>query len=136
MHFPPIFRRRAANDLVPDAVDWANVGPGNSPQSAASQAMQGFTGTLTLRATLSAGTYGAGIKTFQLWKNGVSAGSLSGASVVDGATLNISISPGDTVYPYATKGSTPGTSWDATVTMSIVETSSNIDTYTVNVTAP
>lgn len=119
-------------DLTPDAVDWANIGPGNSPQVNADKTMANFTGTLTIRATLSSGTYEAGTKAFRVYKNG---GLVTGITPADAATLDVSVIATDTVHYEATKG-TSGSTWSGTATVKVVETNQQLDTFTISVTAP
>lgn len=120
-------------DQSPDAVNWANIGPGDSPQVNADQTISGISGTLTVRATLSSGSYGADAKTFQVYKNGSSAASVTPANA---ATVDVSVSHGDTIHYLASKGVPgSGTSWSATATVTIVETGETLDTFTVSVDA-
>lgn len=127
-----------ANRIVTPSGAFANIGPGTSPQSnsAITLTFPGG-GTLTMRATTSSGTYGAGPKALNVYKNGVFAASVTGTSLVDGATLNVSFSSGDTIYYEGTKGGTPGSFWNATISLVIVETGQVITGFTIgNVTAP
>lgn len=127
-------------DNVPDAVNWANVGPGNSPQVNAFQTISGLNTTITLVATLSAGTYGAGGKTFRYYLNGVAqsgAALISAAAVLNGATISLVVGNTDQVHFEATKGAAgSGTSWSATITVTVLETGQTLDTFTVSVDAP
>jgi hypothetical protein len=113
---------------------WANVGPGNSPQTNADVTLT-FAGVslLTLRATMSGGVYDAGIKTLQVYKGGV-AGAISTAA--DGNSVTAAIASGDTIHFEAVKGGTSGTVWSATITITIVETGQTLGTFTVSVGAP
>lgn len=120
-------------DRSPDAVNWANAGPGVTPQANADQTLQGFDGTITLRATLSAGAYGAGAKNLLVYKGGVLAGSVTAAN---GATLDVAVVSGNTIHYEGTKGVPgSGTSWNATITVTVLETGETLDTFTVSVDA-
>lgn len=120
-------------DVSPDAVNWANVGPGFSPQVNADQTISGISSSITVRATLSSGVYGAGAKVFRVYKNGVLYNSITPA---DAATLDVTVSNGDTVHYEGTKGAPgSGTSWGATVTVTAVEAGTTLDTFTVDVEA-
>jgi hypothetical protein len=121
-------------DATPDPVNWANIGFGVSPQSNADQTISGISSAITLRATLSAGFYDAGPKAFSVYKNSAIAGSVTPAN---GATLDVSVSNGDTVHYEATKGlAGSGTTWNATVTVANVNTGATLDTFTADVEAP
>jgi hypothetical protein len=121
-------------DQYPAAVNWANVGPGASPQTNADQSMVGFDGAITLRATFSSVTLDSGPESFVVHKNGSSAASTT--TPANGGSLDVAISPGDTIHFEATKGlDGSGTTWSCTVTVSIVETGETLDTFTVNVSA-
>ena len=125
------FYGKSAADQIPDAVNWADIS-GETPQQNASQTMQGFTGTLTLRVTMGAVVAGSGARTFHIYKNGASAVSLSGTGLVTGATMETSITSGDTIYFYGTKGGVSPAAWSCnTVTITIVETGNTIDTFAV-----
>jgi hypothetical protein len=125
--------RAGGTDQVPDAVNWANIS-GASPQSNADQTMQGFTGSLTLRATFSAVVLDAGPESFAIHRNGASVASTS--TPANGGTLDATIASGNTIHFEATKGLVgSGTTWSCTVTVSIVETGQVIDTFTVSCTA-
>lgn len=120
-------------DQTPDAVNWANIGPGESPQSNAAQTLTGFDASLTIRATLSAGAYDAGAKTFVAVKNTVDDSSTTPA---DAAFTDTSVVVGDTLSFRATKGLPgSGTSWSATVTVLVVQTGQTLDTFTVSVSS-
>lgn len=120
-------------DATPDALNWANIGPGDSPQANADQTIVGISTSITLRATLTSGSYDPGIKSFLVYKNGSSAGSVSPE---DNATLDVTVNVGDTVHYEATKGSPgSGTAWNATCTVTNLNTGATLDTFTVNVSA-
>lgn len=127
----------APSDVTPNPLNWANVPSGVSPQSNADQTISGLSPgvSITLRATLSAGTYGAGIKSFNVYKNSVLNGSVTPAN---GATLDVTVQNGDTVHYEDTKGGTSGTAWDATTNVTnITDGGAAIDTFTnLSVTAP
>lgn len=124
-------------DQIPDALNWANIGPGDSPQENADQTISGINTTITIVATLSAGSYDAGGKGFILLKNGSAASTISGASVANGGFVSTTVVAGDTVRFQATKGAAgSGTSWGATATVTVTETGATLDTFTVSVDAP
>lgn len=122
-----------AVDRSPDAVNWANIGPGNSPQSNATQTMQGFGGTITIRATLSGVTPDTGAEGFSILRGGVSIDTET--VIVNGASVECTVVSGDTINFQATKGSST-TIWTGTATVTVVETGETLDTFTISVTAP
>jgi hypothetical protein len=125
--------RGGGSDKSPDAVNWDDVGPGDSPQIGNSQTIAGITGPITIRATLTGGAYGAGAALFAINKNSVDADSIAPAN---DASVSASVSNGDVIYFRATKGLPgSGSSWSATATVTVVETGQVLDTFTVSVSA-
>lgn len=117
-------------DLSPDPVDWANIS-GASPAENANKTLTGFTGPLVVRATLSGVSItGGGPSGLQAYVNGVAGSSVSAAN---GATVDATVSPGQTLRYRATKGvAGSGTNWVGTVSVSVAATGQVIDTFTVN----
>lgn len=124
----------AVGDRAPDAVNWANIGPGTSPQSNADQTLQNFDGTLTLRATITSYVSSGGNSgTLFVFKNGGSSGSVS---MAENATLDIAVASTNTIHYQVQKGTAgSGTNVTCTVTVKVVETNAQLDTFTVDVSA-
>lgn len=120
--------------IVTPSGAWANIGPGNSPQTNADVTLN-FTGatSLTLRAIMGSGTFDSGIKTLQAYKGGVGGSLVSAAA---GAMLDQTFAPGDSIHFEAIKSGTSATQWACTITMMIVETGQVLSTFTVSVSAP
>ncbi len=128
-----MLRAKRSSDQTPDAVNWANIGPGTSPQVNANQTITGITTGITLRATLSAGAYDAGAKIFYVYKNG---GLVTSVTAANAASIDCAVVSGDTVHYEATKGGTTASQWLATATVTVVETGATLDTFTISVDAP
>lgn len=112
--------------------DWANIS-GVSPATNADKTMSAIS-SLTLRATISGGSYGAGAKALGVYRNGSIVG--SAVTAADGATVDARVVAGDTIHYEATKGvAGSGTSWSGTVTVTVLETGFVVDTFTVSVNA-
>lgn len=123
-------------DTSPDAVNWANFA-GTSPQVNADQTISGIDTTITLVATLSAGTYGAGAKTFSIYVDGVAIQTLTSGFMTDGATVSAPVVTSNVVHFGATKGAAgSGSNWNATVTVTVQETGAVLDTFTASCDAP
>lgn len=109
-------------DVTPDAVNWANIGPGTSPQSNANQTINGIDTTITLEINAdSAGLfeYSLNSGSFTFIANG------GQVPVSNGDTLRWRVSP-------AAPGTVSGT---ITITNES-DGSAVLDTFTYSVTEP
>lgn len=109
-------------DVTPDAVDWANIGPGDQPQSNANQTLQNFDGSITLEANYT----GSGILSYSL--NG-------GSFTVLGTGGQFSVSDGDFVR-WEASAVAPGTVSGTVTITNESDGSAVLDTFTYNVTEP
>lgn len=108
-------------DKTPDAVNWANIGPGNSPQSNANQTINGIDGAINLEVNYT----GSGATLFY---------SIDGGGfnpVANGGQF--SVSDGETVRFQFTRTATGTSSGTVTVTNES-DSSTTLDTFTYSVT--
>ncbi len=109
-------------DKTPDAVNWANIGPGNEPQNNANQTLQNFDGSINLEMNRT----GSGLVYY----------SLNGGSftfIADGA--QVSVSDGDTLR-WQVANAAPGTVTGTVTITNESDGSTSLDTFTYNVTLP
>ncbi len=112
----------AAGDKTPDAVNWANIGPGNEPQNNANQTLQNFDGSINLEMNRT----GSGLVYY----------SLNGGSftfIADGG--QVSVSDGDTLR-WQVANAAPGTVTGTVTITNESDGSTSLDTFTYNVTLP
>ena len=124
-----------AGDRTPDALNWANVGPGSAPQNNGARTIAGVNAPITLRAAISSfSSTGGGARTLQIYRNGVSVASVTAAAA---AFVEASFSAGDTCYFLASQ-TTPGSgnNWSGTVTVTNQsDAAAVLDTFPVTVDA-
>lgn len=109
-----------AGDKTPDAVNWANIGPGNSPQTNANQTISGIDGSITLEVNYT----GSGAALFYSIDGG------SFTPVANGGQF--SVSNGQTVRFQFTRTVTGTSSGTVTVTNES-DGSASLDTFTYSV---
>lgn len=109
-------------DKTPDAVNWANIGPGNEPQNNANQTLQNFDGSINLEMNRT----GSGLVYY----------SLNGGSftlIADGG--QVSVSDGDTLR-WQVANTAPGTVTGTVTITNESDGSTTLDTFTYDVTLP
>jgi hypothetical protein len=117
-----LFSTLSSGDKTPDAVNWANIGPGNEPQNNANQTLQNFDGSLDLEMNRT----GSGLVYY----------SLNGGSftfIADGG--QVSVSDGDTLR-WQVANAAPGTVSGTVTITNESDGSTSLDTFTYNVTLP
>lgn len=122
MTFLSMHQGKGRPDKTPDAVNWANIGPGTSPQNNANQTLQNFDGSINIEINADS----AGLLEYSL--NGGAFTFISNGgqvAVSDGDTLRWQVSP-------AAPGTVSGT---ITITNES-DGSAVLDTFTYNVTEP
>lgn len=123
-------------DKTPNTITFGNIGPGTSPQSNADQQVTGTNVPIVIRATLSGGTYDAGIKSLHVFVNSVDVGNVSG--LANGSTLDVTLQPGDQFHYQGQKGGTTGTNWNASIALTnLTDGGASVGpSFTADVTAP
>lgn len=110
-----------ARDVTPDAVNWADIGPGDSPQSNADQTLQNFDGTITLEANWTgSGAFG-----------GYSLNGGGYTIIANGGTVDVT--DGDTLNWRFTR-TVVGTSTGTVTITNESDGSATLDTFTYSVT--
>lgn len=109
-------------DVTPAAVNWANIGPGTSPQNNANQTISGIDATINLEINADS----AGLLKYS--KNG-------GAFTIIANGGQVSVSNGDTVR-WEVSAAAPGTVSGTITITNESDGSAVLDTFTYSVTEP
>lgn len=109
-------------DVTPNAVNWANIGPGNEPQNNANQTISGIDTTITLEANFT----GSGLLYYS--KNG-------GAFTFIANGGQVSVANTDTLR-WQVANAAPGSVTGTVTITNESDGSATLDTFTYNVTLP
>tara|TARA_R100001086_G_scaffold225289_1_gene143544 strand:- start:10086 stop:10466 length:381 start_codon:yes stop_codon:yes gene_type:complete len=110
-----------AGDKTPDAVNWANIGPGNSPQTNANQTISGIDGSITLEVNYT----GSGAALFY----SIASGSFT--PVANGGQFSVS---NDQTVRFQFTRTVTGTSSGTVTVTNESDSSAPLDTFTYSVT--